>query len=298
MATINVDDLMSFHTIGISLYLCLVRRLGTPPNSAKRTLAFWLWLEHVGLACNNLTRHISSRPDLDMARFVVEAESCINVIMRDDNDDEEEMGSVPFTVSLAADERGWCAWLSAEAYESLREAFKKGTRALPVAEGVALFDTCYDLSRRESVEVPTVAFHFVGGKSLALPAKNYLDGSGSGLILGPSPHARPKWARSDWPVSPLMGRWGGRPVRSNAINVSHKIMAASMTCETYSHGYGFQSPERKMKKHKKKPIPPLHILTRPDSTSHNPPKTLPAPAVLTTAKSLMTSPLDLINLLT
>ncbi|KAK1268898.1 Protein ASPARTIC PROTEASE IN GUARD CELL 1 [Acorus gramineus] len=64
--------------------------------------------------------------------------------------------------------------LPAEAYGSLREAFKKGTGGLPAAEGVALFDTCYDLSGRESVEVPTVAFHFAGGKSLALPAKNYL----------------------------------------------------------------------------------------------------------------------------
>ncbi|KAK1306373.1 hypothetical protein QJS10_CPA10g01254 [Acorus calamus] len=46
--------------------------------------------------------------------------------------------------------------LPAEAYEWLRETFKKGTRALPVAEGVALFDTCYDLSGRESVDVPTI----------------------------------------------------------------------------------------------------------------------------------------------
>ncbi|KAK1301977.1 Protein ASPARTIC PROTEASE IN GUARD CELL 1 [Acorus calamus] len=64
--------------------------------------------------------------------------------------------------------------LPVEAYGSLREAFKKGTGGLPAAEGVALFDTCYDLSGRESVEVPTVAFHFAGGKSLALAAKNYL----------------------------------------------------------------------------------------------------------------------------
>ncbi|KAK1326493.1 hypothetical protein QJS10_CPA01g02230 [Acorus calamus] len=56
-----------------------------------------------------------------MAHFLAEAESCINVITRDDNDDEEEM----------------------EAYESLREVFKKGTRALPVAEGLALFDTLF-----------------------------------------------------------------------------------------------------------------------------------------------------------
>ncbi|KAK1297580.1 hypothetical protein QJS10_CPB15g01484 [Acorus calamus] len=100
MAAINVDDLMSFHAIDISLYL----RLGTPPDSAKRTLAFLLWLEHVGLARDNLTHHISSRPDPVVARFIAEAELCINIITFDDND-EEEMGSVPFTASLATDER-------------------------------------------------------------------------------------------------------------------------------------------------------------------------------------------------
>ncbi|KAK1313378.1 hypothetical protein QJS10_CPA06g01380 [Acorus calamus] len=75
------------------------------PDSAKRTFAFSLWLEHVGLARDNLTRHISSRPDPVVVRFVAEAESCINVITCNDNDEEEEMGSVPFTASLAADER-------------------------------------------------------------------------------------------------------------------------------------------------------------------------------------------------
>ncbi|KAK1320359.1 hypothetical protein QJS10_CPA03g01795 [Acorus calamus] len=64
-----------------------------------------LWLEHVGLARDNLTRHISSRPDPVVARFITEAESCINIIMSDDNDEEDEMSLVPFTASLAADER-------------------------------------------------------------------------------------------------------------------------------------------------------------------------------------------------
>ncbi|KAK1286680.1 hypothetical protein QJS10_CPB20g01279 [Acorus calamus] len=100
MTTINVDNLMSFHAIDISLYLCLIHRLGTPPDSAKRTLAFWLQLEHVGLARDNLTSHISSRPDPVVAHFVAEAESCINVITRDDNDDEEEMGSIPSRLHL------------------------------------------------------------------------------------------------------------------------------------------------------------------------------------------------------
>ncbi|XP_043715764.1 protein ASPARTIC PROTEASE IN GUARD CELL 1-like [Telopea speciosissima] len=64
--------------------------------------------------------------------------------------------------------------LQTDVYNSLRDAFVKGTSGLPSASGVALFDTCYDLSSKKSVDVPTVAFHFPGGKSLSLPAKNYL----------------------------------------------------------------------------------------------------------------------------
>nr|CAD1817070.1 unnamed protein product [Ananas comosus var. bracteatus] len=55
--------------------------------------------------------------------------------------------------------------------------------ALPRAQGVSLFDTCYDLSGRSSVEVPTVSLHFAeDGGELRLPAKNYLipvDGAGT-----------------------------------------------------------------------------------------------------------------------
>ena len=66
--------------------------------------------------------------------------------------------------------------LQTETYNSLRDAFVKGTRRLGLASsnGVALFDTCYDLSSKTSVEVPTVAFHFGNGKVLALAAKNVL----------------------------------------------------------------------------------------------------------------------------
>ncbi|KAG6422185.1 hypothetical protein SASPL_118749 [Salvia splendens] len=64
--------------------------------------------------------------------------------------------------------------LQEEAYDAMREAFRKGTAELPEADGVALFDTCYDLRSRRSVEVPTVSFHFSNGKELALPAKNYM----------------------------------------------------------------------------------------------------------------------------
>ncbi|KAL2546381.1 Eukaryotic aspartyl protease family protein [Forsythia ovata] len=72
--------------------------------------------------------------------------------------------------------------LQTDAYNSLRDAFVKGTKNLPTTNGVALFDTCYDLRSMKSVEVPTVSFHFSNAKELALPAKNYLipvDSSGT-----------------------------------------------------------------------------------------------------------------------
>lgn len=72
--------------------------------------------------------------------------------------------------------------LQTQAYNSLRDAFVKNTQHLPSASGVALFDTCYDLSSMRSVKVPTVSFQFGDGKSLSLPAKNYLipvDSSGT-----------------------------------------------------------------------------------------------------------------------
>ncbi|TKY69385.1 aspartic protease in guard cell 1 [Spatholobus suberectus] len=64
--------------------------------------------------------------------------------------------------------------LRSEVYDALRDAFVRGTKGLPKANGVSLFDTCYDLSSRNSVEVPTVSFRFPGGRELPLPAKNYL----------------------------------------------------------------------------------------------------------------------------
>ncbi|KAJ9563733.1 hypothetical protein OSB04_008893 [Centaurea solstitialis] len=64
--------------------------------------------------------------------------------------------------------------LPAAAYKKLREAFANGTKGLPAAAGVALFDTCYDLSKKKRVEVPTVSFRFSNGEKLDLPAKNYM----------------------------------------------------------------------------------------------------------------------------
>ncbi|KAK7380024.1 hypothetical protein VNO78_32364 [Psophocarpus tetragonolobus] len=72
--------------------------------------------------------------------------------------------------------------LPTQAYNSVRDAFKRMTQNLRPAQGFALFDTCYDLSSLQSVRVPTLSFHFSGDKTWALPAKNYLipvDGAGT-----------------------------------------------------------------------------------------------------------------------
>uniref|UniRef100_J3KWA0 Xylanase inhibitor C-terminal domain-containing protein n=1 Tax=Oryza brachyantha TaxID=4533 RepID=J3KWA0_ORYBR len=69
-----------------------------------------------------------------------------------------------------------------QAYAALRDAFARGTQSLARTSGVSLFDTCYDLSDRTSVEVPAGARRFEGGGELRLPAKNYLipvDGAGT-----------------------------------------------------------------------------------------------------------------------
>ncbi|KAL6190279.1 hypothetical protein ACLB2K_036677 [Fragaria x ananassa] len=64
--------------------------------------------------------------------------------------------------------------LQTETYDALRSAFVNMTQGLESTSGVALFDACYDLSKTESVDVPTLSFHFEDGKELPLPAKNYL----------------------------------------------------------------------------------------------------------------------------
>lgn len=69
-----------------------------------------------------------------------------------------------------------------KAYNVFRDAFANATKRLRSVNGVALFDTCYDFSKMESVQVPTVSFHFSNGEKLSLPAKNYLipvDSSGT-----------------------------------------------------------------------------------------------------------------------
>ncbi|XWS34012.1 hypothetical protein CRYUN_Cryun21dG0002800 [Craigia yunnanensis] len=64
--------------------------------------------------------------------------------------------------------------LDTDTYDVLRDAYVKMAKNLPPIDSLSLFDTCYDLSNRTSVDVPTVSFHFPDAKVLSLPAKNYL----------------------------------------------------------------------------------------------------------------------------
>lgn len=65
--------------------------------------------------------------------------------------------------------------LTRPAYVALRDAFRAGATELKrSAGGFSLFDTCYDLSGKTEVKVPTVVLHFSGGADVSLPASNYL----------------------------------------------------------------------------------------------------------------------------
>ncbi|XP_016478994.2 protein ASPARTIC PROTEASE IN GUARD CELL 1-like [Nicotiana tabacum] len=59
-------------------------------------------------------------------------------------------------------------------YNALRDTFVKYAQDLPADGDFMLFDTCYDLSGMKTASVPTVAFHFSGGKTLSLHPKNTL----------------------------------------------------------------------------------------------------------------------------
>ncbi|GAB4844605.1 Aspartyl protease protein 2 [Ancistrocladus abbreviatus] len=63
--------------------------------------------------------------------------------------------------------------LAQTAYTALRNAFRAGASALKSADGFSLFDTCYDLSGKTTVRVPTVVMHF-SGADVSLPANNYM----------------------------------------------------------------------------------------------------------------------------
>ncbi|GLJ36517.1 hypothetical protein SUGI_0733600 [Cryptomeria japonica] len=64
--------------------------------------------------------------------------------------------------------------LQRDAYEAVRDAFVVSTQHLLRAEGMSIFDTCYNFAGLQTVRVPTVSFHFLNGVVLTLPAENYL----------------------------------------------------------------------------------------------------------------------------
>ncbi|XP_047315891.1 protein ASPARTIC PROTEASE IN GUARD CELL 1-like [Impatiens glandulifera] len=64
--------------------------------------------------------------------------------------------------------------LQVGAYNPVRDAFRQLTQNLTSADGVSIFDTCYDFSSTPTVIVPTVWLVFEGGKILRLKPDNYL----------------------------------------------------------------------------------------------------------------------------
>ena len=71
--------------------------------------------------------------------------------------------------------------LTRPAYLAFRDAFRAGASNLKRAPDFSLFDTCFDLSGKKEVKVPTVVLHFQGAE-VSLPATNYLipvDSSGT-----------------------------------------------------------------------------------------------------------------------
>lgn len=63
--------------------------------------------------------------------------------------------------------------LTRPAYVALRDAFRAGASNLKRAPDFSLFDTCFDLSGKTEVKVPTLVLHFTGA-DVSLPASNYL----------------------------------------------------------------------------------------------------------------------------
>ncbi|KAM7472311.1 hypothetical protein LguiA_010494 [Lonicera macranthoides] len=63
--------------------------------------------------------------------------------------------------------------LTRPAYIALRDAFRTGAKDLKRAPDFSLFDTCFDLSGKTEVKVPTVVMHFTDA-DVSLPASNYL----------------------------------------------------------------------------------------------------------------------------
>ncbi|KAL8115081.1 hypothetical protein AgCh_021780 [Apium graveolens] len=63
--------------------------------------------------------------------------------------------------------------LTRPAYIAVRNAFRAGATHLKTAPNYSLFDTCFDLSGKSEVKVPTLVMHFTGA-DVSFPASNYL----------------------------------------------------------------------------------------------------------------------------
>ncbi|KAK4375536.1 hypothetical protein RND71_006213 [Anisodus tanguticus] len=77
--------------------------------------------------------------------------------------------------------------LHCSVYNSLRDTFVKYAQNLPSTDGFVLFDTCFDLLSMKTASVPTVAFHFSGGKVVVAPEEyTGSDILGGEVLKGPS----------------------------------------------------------------------------------------------------------------
>ncbi|XP_058202140.1 aspartyl protease family protein At5g10770-like [Rhododendron vialii] len=67
--------------------------------------------------------------------------------------------------------------LQPEAYDALRTRFRQLMMNYTMTQGVSLFDTCYDFSGRDKVDVPTISFVFGGNVEVPIPSPGILYGS-------------------------------------------------------------------------------------------------------------------------
>ncbi|CAN0916050.1 Protein ASPARTIC PROTEASE IN GUARD CELL 1 [Linum grandiflorum] len=91
-------------------------------------------------------------------------------------------GALSLTSQLKATSFSYCLVNRDSPASLMRDKFMTLALDLRTASPVDMFDTCYNLSGMSTVRVPTVAFHFAGGKTWDLPPANYLipvDGHGT-----------------------------------------------------------------------------------------------------------------------
>ncbi|KAF7151031.1 hypothetical protein RHSIM_Rhsim02G0219600 [Rhododendron simsii] len=69
--------------------------------------------------------------------------------------------------------------LQTEAYDALRMRFRQLMMNYTMTQGVSLFDTCYDFSGRDTVEVPEISFLFAGNIEVPIALEGILYNVGS-----------------------------------------------------------------------------------------------------------------------